>query len=113
MIVNIFSQYKNKKSFLKTFFTVRNKKSFCANTSSALTLWIISYNICHMNRMKQIFLYFSLMLMLSNCAGTTQGWLNQHEWLNSNVRKGDRPGDVCTICGEDWVQLRLLVQHYE
>ena len=41
--------------------------------------------------------------MLSNCAGTTQGWLNQHEWLNSQVRKGDRPGDVCVICGEDWI----------
>ena len=59
--------------------------------------------MCHMNRMKQIFLYFCLVLALSNCAGTTQGWINQHEWLNSQVRKGDRPGDVCTICGEDWV----------
>jgi len=56
-----------------------------------------------MNRMKQFVIYFSMIIMLSNCAGTMQGWLNEHEWLNSSVRPGDRPGDVCTICGEDWI----------
>jgi len=34
-----------------------------------------------MNRMKQIFLYFCLVLMLSNCAGTIKSTINQHEWL--------------------------------
>lgn len=59
--------------------------------------------MCHMNRMKQIFLLLVIVFALNACSGTTQGWLNQHEWLNSNVRKGDRPGDVCVICGEDWI----------
>jgi hypothetical protein len=53
-----------------------------------------------MNRMKQIFLYFCLALTLSNCAGTTQGWINQHEWLHARTPKGDIGDDLIFIPNE-------------
>ncbi len=59
--------------------------------------------MCHMNRMKQIFLLLVIVFALNACSGTIKGSINQHEWLQTGVKKGDRPGDVCVICGEDWI----------
>jgi len=61
--------------------------------------------MCHMNRMKQIFLLLVIVFALNACSGTIKGSINQHEWLQTGVKKGDRPGDVCVICGEDWIMV--------
>lgn len=61
--------------------------------------------MCHMNRMKQIFLLLVIVFALNSCSGTIKGTFNQHEWMSADVRKGDRPGDVCVICGEDWIMI--------
>jgi hypothetical protein len=56
-----------------------------------------------MNRMKQIFLLLVIVFALNSCSGTIKGTINQHEWLQTDVRKGDKPTDPCIICGENWI----------